>query len=853
MTTTTASRQPAYTIYLVPHTHYDVVWAFNKEDYLFINASIIKKAIRLIREKGFRFLIEQTYFLDIIAHRDPQLYAEIEEAVRQGAVEMADAQYIMADPMIPGGEVLVREILLGKRTCKQRFGVDVPVAWAADGFGLNAQLPQIYKKSGYKWLAFRRGLPEHIGSRVSEFSWEGLDGTRIPAHWMPLGYRAGLRLEEWETAFAKLSSLATTPHVLMPCGSGGAIPQEDIPDKVAEWNERHPEAEMLLATPRDFFEGFDKAHGDLITYQGELYSDDLESVFPDVASSRIRLKLAIRDSEHALLIAEKLAALAHLEGRPYPESLMNKLWKKKLFLANHDVVPSCGVDEIYREAWEYIEDIGKATLSVISESLGHLLASDRAGNDIAVFNPNGWEVTDWVEAEVELGEGWSTAPGVEADGKEIRSEPVAVQRWDDGSVCRARLGFLATVPPLGCTVHRVVKEPKRFKRLAKEKDNAIITKHFCVAVDPGAGILEVKSRDGGLLLKGNEIILDEEIGDLYFHKSLLGRNIASEGGDGLHFGVFRPEAFSIARGPLRSVITFQDSYYCLRWPYYLIDRYDPVLYRHKTVEIRKKVIVFDDIPRIDCETHLNLLQSHVRIRLGFDTCMVAPSYYRQTQFGVMELSQEKTLTGSHKTPSLSWLAAEENARGLAFLTQGIPINEIKGGRIYCTLLRSVSVLSADGVSGPLIPTPDAQELGKHVYRYSIQPYAGGWREARIHLRGFEQSQPLTAISLGKSTRANVYSALSLQPDNLIVSAVKKSEDDDALILRFFESKGQRCEAVLALPPQIERVALTDLLEQEQQLLKLEGRKVRMSVGPFEIVTLKLGAKGVARRRKKGGM
>ncbi len=102
----------------------------------------------------------------------------------------------MADPMIPDGEVLVREIMTGKRYIKEKFGVDVPVAWASDGFGLNAQLPQIYKKCGYRWLAFRRGLPSTIGYRVSEFLWEGLDGTQILSHWMPLGYRAGMDLEK---------------------------------------------------------------------------------------------------------------------------------------------------------------------------------------------------------------------------------------------------------------------------------------------------------------------------------------------------------------------------------------------------------------------------------------------------------------------------------------------------------------------------------------------------------------------------------------------------------------------------------------------------------------------------------
>ena len=30
-------------IYLVPHTHYDAIWVFNKEDYYYINIEFILK------------------------------------------------------------------------------------------------------------------------------------------------------------------------------------------------------------------------------------------------------------------------------------------------------------------------------------------------------------------------------------------------------------------------------------------------------------------------------------------------------------------------------------------------------------------------------------------------------------------------------------------------------------------------------------------------------------------------------------------------------------------------------------------------------------------------------------------
>ncbi|GAG57762.1 unnamed protein product, partial [marine sediment metagenome] len=174
--------------------------------------------------------------------RNPPISKRILKMIKAGKCEIVDGQYLMPDAMLPTGEVLVRDILVGKRYCKQKFGIEVPVAWAADSFGMNAQLPQIYKKAGYKWLAFRRGARAEITE--SEFLWKGLDGTTILTHWFPLGYRAGLDIDKWEESFAELNKYASTPNILMPCGSGSMPPQPETIPAVKKWNRTHPDIQM---------------------------------------------------------------------------------------------------------------------------------------------------------------------------------------------------------------------------------------------------------------------------------------------------------------------------------------------------------------------------------------------------------------------------------------------------------------------------------------------------------------------------------------------------------------------------------------------------------------------------------
>ncbi len=239
-------------IYLVPHTHYDVVWAFSKEEYLKINESILEDALTLLENSDFKFSIEQTFLLQEIERSNHGLWRRIHKMIKAEKMAIVDGQYLMPDTLLPTGEVLIREILFGKGYCKEKLGIDVPVAWAADSFGMNAQLPQIYRKAGYKWLAFRRGARADI--KESEFLWKGLDGTTILAHWMPLGYRAGLDIDKWEESFAELNKFASTSSILMPCGSGSMPPQPEIPRAVKEWNQTHPGIEMKITTPREFFQ-----------------------------------------------------------------------------------------------------------------------------------------------------------------------------------------------------------------------------------------------------------------------------------------------------------------------------------------------------------------------------------------------------------------------------------------------------------------------------------------------------------------------------------------------------------------------------------------------------------------------
>jgi len=841
-------------IYLVPHTHYDVAWAFTKEDYLDLNETIIKKAITLMKKgDGYRFIWEQIYPLQMIEKRNPKLWADIKDMIHKGRMEIVDGQYLMADTMLPAGEVLIREIALGKRYCREKFGVDVPVAWCSDSFGMNAQLPQIYKKSGYKWVAFRRGTKK----THSEFIWRGLDGTTILSHWMPLGYRAGLDLrpEKLEESYIELNKYAATPHILMPSGSGITLPQEETVETVKKWNEAHRGgSEMKVATPSQFFQGLEeKDKSDLELIEGELYDTELSQVFPQVCSSRMWVIIGAKKCEELMSTAECAATIAWMHGKEYPSDEMNQCWEKLLLIGFHDIISGCGVDAIYDEVRDVFSTLEASLCAIINDSLRHIVTKiDTGGDALVVFNPLARPAANWCEVDLELGEGWQRKPGLAHGDEEIETQLMETVKGAQGKLTRARIGFTADLPPLGYKVYRIVERKRVPRGKMTVRGNEVTNPFFKLRADPETGVVEVFDRDGKPLVKGNELHIDNEIGDLYYHRYMFEELIKNESGDGIRYGGFKPKGFNIEKGPLKTRITFENEYYCLHWPYRRLDKLKPSVYRYKVMDISKEIIIYRDLPRIEFVTRIDNNYPNIRLRVKFDTMKERMIYFRETQFGVIpEPTEQFAAVGDKREipagiPNfLSWFCHGDGTRGITFMNKGIPASEIKEGSVYLTLLRSVSVLSADGEAGPMVPTPDALELRGYTFEYALQHHEGDWKQTKSYKHGQEyRTRPIAIQGNAKGGLPPQYSFLEISPDNVILSALKKADEGGGAILRFFETTGDITKARIKLFRNIKRAVLTNMLEEEEQNLSVQDSKeMTIEMQPFEIVTVKLEFEG----------
>ena len=88
-----------------------------------------------------------------------------------------------------------------------------------------------------------------------------------------------------------------------------------------------------------------------------------------------------------------------------------------------------------------------------------------------------------------------------------------------------------------------------------------------------------------------------------------------------------------------------------------------------------------------------------------------------------------------------------------------------------------------------------------------------------------------------------HSFAGVAADNVVVTAIKKAETGDALIVRFYEWAGRGGDVTLTVPPGATAAAVVNLMEKpEGSALAVTGNHVTVPVTPFQIQTVRIDYK-----------
>jgi alpha-mannosidase len=822
-----------FTIRIVGNSHIDMAWLWPWTETVEVVRNTFRSVLDLMREyPEFKFTMSSARTYEWMEEKYPDLFKEIEQRVKQGRWEIVGGMWVEPDLNMPAGESLTRQILVGKRYFRDKFGVDTKIGWNPDSFGYNAQLPQIYKKSGMDYFVTQKLLWAHEFTTFPYklFWWEAPDGSRLLTYF-PHDYAGGIDAEKnaqdlaiWAPAMYgdKFQDKPETMH-LFGVGDHGGGPTRAMLDTAARLQAPGTVfPNMPFSTATEFFEDLEKKlpQMNVPTWKDELYFQYHRGVFTTQADTKQR----IRRTEETLLNAEKVSSLAVLYGRPYPQQDMQRAWKRLLFDHFHDIMPGSGIAVNYLDAKRNLEDVQRLGGEIIRGSLEGIAAhvnTQGEGVPVLIFNSLSWPRVEMMEVEVQLSAPARDVHVVDAKGKAIPSELLSM----DAATHRARVLLLASTPALGYSTYFVRPGAAAFpdqsgvKSAADSLENEFVrlkldTASGCVTslVDKRSGaeaLAPAETDTGGPKnsICGNllQTFVDKP-------KQWDAWNIDADF-EKQHWDLDKADEVKLVEhSPLRAVIRVKKHF--------------------QNSTFTQDITMYAGVARVDVKMHVSWHEKHILLKVAFPLSAHNTKATYEIPYGSVERPTTRNTPAEQaqfEVPALRWADISDARHGFSLLNDSKYGYDAKGNVLRLSLLRS-----------PEWPDPHADE-GEHDFTYSMYPHAGTWREAETVRRGLELNYRLLPMAVEKHEGAlpATYSFVQLEPNNVVLTAMKKAEDDDALVLRFYEWAGKEGGVTVQLPARAHSATETDLMEKALGELPLREGRVSVNTRPYEIKTVKV--------------
>jgi alpha-mannosidase len=823
-----------FTIRAVGNAHIDMAWLWPWTETVEVVRDTFRSALDLMREyPDFRFTMSSARTYLWMEEKYPDLFQEIQKRAKEGRWEVIGGMWVEPDLNMPGGESLVRQILVGKRYFRDKFGVDVRIGWNPDSFGYNWQLPQIYKKSGMDYFVTQKLLWAHEFTTFPYklFWWESPDGSRLLTYF-PHDYAGGIDPESlgkdlsiWAPSIYG-PDLKDTPEMMHLYGVGdhGGGPTRSMLDTATRW--RKPDAvfpKLEFGTAAEFFQSLDKKLPvmNVPTWRDELYFQYHRGVFTTQAETKKR----IRASERVLLDAEKFSSLStSLYGRRYPSEEFDTAWKGLLFDDFHDIFPGSGIAVNYLDAKRNLENVDRIAGSILHGAVEEIMAhanTEGPGVPVVVFNSLAWPRKELLEIDVQLPGVARQIEVVDAAGKVVDSQLLSM----DTATHRAHVLMQAEAPSLGFKTYfvRAAVKPSIPRNAVKSSANSLENEFVRVSIDPRTGcmtsLFDKRSTTEALAPAETDTggPKNTTCGNLLQAfadkpKQWDAWNIDADF-EKQHWDLdSTDEVRLVEKGPLRAVIRVKQHFQ------------NSTFIRDITLE--------QGSPRVDVKTQVEWHETHILLKVAFPLSAHSAKATFEIPFGSVQRPTTRRTPAEQaefEVPAIRWADLSDDHHGFSLLNDCKYGYDVKGNVLRLSLLRS-----------PVWPDPHADQ-GHHEFTYSLYPHAGTWREAETVRQGYQLNEKLLAAQASKHDGAlgSQHSFVSIEPANVVLTALKKAEDGDALILRFYEWAGKESDIKIHVPHGAAPIQETNLMEQPSGQLPVQEGVLSVHTKPYEIKTVRI--------------
>lgn len=790
----------------IGHTHIDVAWLWRLKHTREKCARSFSTVLRLMeRYPEYIFLQTQPQLYEYVKNDYPELYEAIKQKVNDGSWEIDGGMWLEADCNIPSGESLVRQLLVGSRFIKEEFNKDVEYLWLPDVFGYSWALPQILKKSGINtFMTTKISWNQYNRMPHDTFNWRGIDGTDILTHfittpepWSQPGswfYTYNGRLTPktvkgvWDAYTDK--NLTTDMLVSYGFGDGGGGVNREMLEYRRRLDKMPGLPNVKTGKAGEYFkalrEKVENTNEYVHTWDGELYLEYHRGTYTSQAYTKMmnrKLEFLYRETEWL----GTLNSLVNSDWDAYPSTNLLKGWKIILRNQFHDIIPGSSITEVYEDAkieYKEAEDLALAAKENFD-------LSNESENTWTVINNANWDRCEVIEIETEI-------EGNFYDG----DNKLEAQRKNNK--------YLVKVEHVPATGFKVIN--LRTESINKEESvfnyskDSIETPIYSIKWNEVGQLTSLFDKENN-----REVLAKNQRGNVL--QMFEDKPMAHEAWD---IDIYYQEKMRevtdiqnielIENGNLRAVVRFS--------------------YKYMNTTINQDMVVYKDDRRIDFVTNVDWREQKQLLKVAFPVDIRSTMATYDVQFGNVKRPTHWNTSwdmARFETVAQQWVDLSQRDYGVSLLNNCKYGHDIKDNVIRLTLLKSATH-----------PDP-VQDQGEQNFTYSLLPHTGDFVEGNTVKKAYELNQPLTYINgvMKEDIKTKMF---NFNDAYILVDAIKKSEDEDMVVLRFHEYSGSKQNVKISSDYNIVAWQETNLMEKPLEDLRNES-EINLELNPYEIKTI----------------
>lgn len=787
---------------------------------------------RLEKDPTFKMDIEQTSIVMEYLHRHPSKRDLFKKYIKEGRI-CVGATFIQPYEEMYAAESLARQFYFGSRWLKQYFdGYTSSSYFNVDVPGRTLQMPQIMQKAGIDNLVISR-------HKRGAFYWGAPDGSKVftysPGHYIffynILAKNDTAAIKEmakesilWHTDYNDVKkSKAVMPAMLNYELSWDKKPVNNCAILSDKWNRIHtlinaetgkkmkvrlPQFKYAIAD--EFFECLGKSSSNLQSHFGERPNVWLYIHGP---SHEKALTLS-REGDVKLPMAEKMSSfLAMTEGNfvHYPMDVLQDAWKDKIY-PDHGWNGRNGLytDNTFQRCYE--NALAKADL-VLNEQAMRLASlvdtKEGVGYPLVVFNTYSSQRDAVVKMSLKLSQGYAHELKILNDkGYEVPVQCSDIEYYSDNSIEKAVVTFVAkNMKAHSLDTYYVSPTEKKAVKLGI--DNFFENEYYRIDFVAG-GIKQIYDKQLKMNLLNTDCFLGAEVITMRSKGNGAGEFDAVQQPD--MEGFDKTSNYSNTWEMIENGVAF--SKFKIRTPI-------------RDAVIEQVVTVYNQMKKIDFDVALLnwKMKLYREYRLMFPLAMNEGKVAYEVPYGKLRVGQDEMpgVAGErynvenklqHPRGIGNWLGASDSNFGVT-LSSSVAVADYvdpTDNAVDYPILQPVLLASRKSCheAGNEFIQP-----GDHFYHFSLTS-----DKDIDEVFGQSANEPLLHVYRpNKSVKASLptsYCFMKSDNPNIVITTVKKCEDDDSIILRMY-NKGESQETVNIqfdkLPKQIVR---TNLIEEERE-------------------------------------